>query len=95
MKLRLSQYKETEGEYYHYCPGCEMMHAIPTMHRNSRGAVWSFSGDMEKPSFSPSINLDWKVCHYFITNGRIIYCGDCTHPLRGQTVELPEIPEGL
>lgn len=31
------------------------------------------------------------VCHYFINKGRIQFCSDSTHPLAGQTVDLPEI----
>ena len=31
-----------------------------------------------------------KVCHSFVTNGRIQYLGDCTHKLAGQTVDLPD-----
>lgn len=33
-------------------------------------------------------------CHYFIRDGQIQYCGDCTHDLNGQTVPLPEFPDG-
>lgn len=29
-------------------------------------------------------------CHSFVTNGRIQFLGDCTHPLAGQTVDLPD-----
>lgn len=29
-------------------------------------------------------------CHSFITDGKIIFLGDCTHALKGQTVPLPE-----
>lgn len=32
------------------------------------------------------------VCHYFIRDGRIQYLADCTHNLRGYTIDLPEIP---
>lgn len=32
------------------------------------------------------------TCHYFITAGMIQYCGDCQHPLNGQTVPLPDYP---
>lgn len=31
------------------------------------------------------------ICHSFVRNGKIEYCGDCTHSLAGQTVELPEM----
>lgn len=31
------------------------------------------------------------VCHSFITDGRIRFLDDCTHHLKGQTVDLPDI----
>lgn len=31
-----------------------------------------------------------KVCHSFITDGKIQFLDDCTHELAGQTVELPD-----
>ncbi|QKK95792.1 ammonia monooxygenase [Pseudomonas sp. 13159349] len=31
-----------------------------------------------------------KVCHSFVTDGRIQYLTDCTHALVGQTVDLPD-----
>lgn len=33
-----------------------------------------------------------KVCHTFVTAGRIQYLSDCTHALAGQTIDLPEWP---
>jgi len=38
----------------------------------------------------------WKcgVCHSFVTDGRIQFLSDCTHPLAGQTVDLPLWAEG-
>jgi len=30
-------------------------------------------------------------CHSFVRDGRIEFLGDCTHPLAGHTVDLPEI----
>lgn len=32
-----------------------------------------------------------EVCHSFIKNGKIQFLNDCTHKLKGQTVELPNI----
>lgn len=97
-----------KGRYGHYCPGCRTGHDIAVEERQRNGAIWTFNGDMsDKPTFSPSINLRWGsaipgetcvaggVCHYFITDGKIIYCSDSTHELRGQTVDLPEIPSGI
>lgn len=34
------------------------------------------------------------ICHSFVTDGRIMFLGDCTHALAGQTVELPDWQEG-
>lgn len=34
-----------------------------------------------------------KICHSFIADGRIQFLGDCTHELKGQTVEIPLWPE--
>lgn len=33
------------------------------------------------------------VCHSFVRNGRIEYLGDCTHHLKGQTVDLPDMDD--
>ena len=29
-----------------------------------------------------------RMCHLFVTEGKIIFCPDCSHDLRGQTVEM-------
>lgn len=34
-----------------------------------------------------------RVCHSFVTDGRIQFLGDCTHDLAGQTVDLPDFPD--
>lgn len=31
------------------------------------------------------------VCHSFVTDGRIEFLGDCTHDLKGKTVDLEEV----
>lgn len=69
------------------CPGCQWVHAMsPHIH--------SFNGNMENPTFSPSLlsdNIPGKRCHSYINNGQIRFLGDCDHELKNQTVELPEI----
>lgn len=35
------------------------------------------------------------VCHSFVRDGLIEFLADCTHPLAGQTVELPDWPRRL
>lgn len=96
------------GGFGHWCPACNSGHEIDTEEPNTSGAMWIFDGNRESPSFTPSINLQINPpghqhyqpnvkstrCHYFIRAGKIIYCGDCTHAMAGQTVDLPDIPEG-
>jgi hypothetical protein len=43
MKIR----KAEDGRLLFYCEGCQMLHGVT----NS----WSFNGDYEKPTFSPSV----------------------------------------
>ena len=33
-----------------------------------------------------------KVCHSFVTDGRIQFLADCTHELAGQTVDMVPLP---
>jgi hypothetical protein len=88
------------------CPGCEHLHSIPVIVSRFYSSVWIFNGDLNKPTFSPSILNRWGkyvdpnyndedtdsgICHCFVTDGKIQFLGDCTHKLSGQTVELPEI----
>ena len=94
MKLKRVAYSDpTIGPgWRHYCPGCEWMHVIPTDPRaQSNGHKWTFNGDMQRPTFSPSINMP-GVCHYFIRDGQIEYCGDSAHTLAGKTIPLPDLP---
>lgn len=56
--------------------------------------VHAFNGNPDRPTFSPSIMApvaSGHICHSYVTDGRIQYLGDSTHPLSGSTVDLPEI----
>lgn len=37
-----------------------------------------------------SVGFECGICHSYVTDGRIEFLSDCTHPLAGQTVDLPE-----
>ncbi|WP_370313490.1 DUF6527 family protein [Sagittula sp.] len=85
------------GEVSFECPGCGWTHVL-NLDTNRRPA-WSFNGDLARPTITPSINA-WledgngnvkKRCRSWVRDGRIQFLGDCTHALRGQTVDLPEI----
>lgn len=86
--------------YHHWCPACDEPHGIATAKRNRLGAIWSFNGNLDCPTFHPSIRCfttehgkQITLCHYFITNGQIVFCNDNPHALNGQTVELPDWPD--
>ncbi len=75
------------------CPGCNLVHLTP-IDRNDGGVrpAWTFNGDLERPTLSPSILRSGGVrCHSFVQAGSIRFLDDCDHELAGQTVELPEI----
>lgn len=75
----------------HWCEGCKGNHVIYTDSRSQlSGHKWAFDGNLEMPTFSPSINIV-GICHYFIRAGQIEYCGDSKHELAGKTVPLREL----
>lgn len=82
----------SDGNVYFHCPGCESGHAIDP-------ARWSYDGNAESPTISPSILARWheggaeRRCHSFVRAGRIEFLGDCTHALAGQAVDLPDVDD--
>jgi Family of unknown function (DUF6527) len=86
------------------CPGCRGYHVVYVdPHRSPNGSQWLFNGDIEAPTFEPSINyrIDYHVslgkspvvCHLYVTNGKLQFLDDCTHALKGQTIAMPEYPD--
>ena len=75
------------------CPGCNEIHSIPIDLTHQSGRAWGWNGSVDAPTFSPSVRHTMKplpyCCHYFVRDGRIEFCGDCSHGLKGQTVDLP------
>ena len=85
--------------YAFHCPGCaqydEPESRLNRTHQFRDGPDgWTYNGDGDKPTVSPSIlvtngHSDYR-CHSFVREGRIEFLSDCSHALAGQTVELPE-----
>lgn len=76
-----------------YCPGCEFPHAVIV--GGSGPVVWQWNGDINNPTFSPSILVTGRIrCHSFVKDGKIQFLGDCEHRLANQTVDLPEYSWG-
>ncbi|HEX2868794.1 MAG TPA: DUF6527 family protein [Ignavibacteriales bacterium] len=101
MKNILRELDGRPGAYMFFCPGCKHGHVVytdPQHPQASNGAHWGFNGNLEKPTFSPSILVSWnegenytpKRCHSFVTDGKIQFLTDSTHELAGKTVALEE-----
>ena len=89
----LSTVKDSPGELHFWCPACKCAHRVWT--QNSPGKPnWTWNNDMNKPTFSPSLRVQSgnakgpTNCHSFIRDGKIQYLNDCTHSLKGKTVNL-------
>ena len=74
--------------YLFQCPGCSKPHPFDER--------WTFNGDMEKPTFRPSLLVNKSNhpgelrCHSFVTNGEIRFLSDCDHDLKNKIVEIPD-----
>ena len=96
IKIRKCRQNHPDDNEYHYkCPGCGYMHGFKTNEGSPGSPKWTFNGDYEKPSLTPSMNVGPKTpksqCHHFVEEGKIRFLNDCWHSLKGQTVELPDI----
>lgn len=91
------------GGVMFWCPGCDRAHRVTV--GEGGGPRWGYNGDPQRPTFTPSVRVTYNgddagqdgappaICHSFVADGRIQYLADCTHPLAGQTVDLPEWPK--
>lgn len=79
--MKVIPYEQESGGYIIECPGCRCYHLLDPR--------WVFNGDQDNPSFiGPGTT---EGCMFSITNGRIEYSPSCSHDLKGQIVDLPEI----
>lgn len=99
--------KIKNGEACVSCDACKRMHYIAIEKPSSNGSKWSFNGDLVKPTFNPSVlvksgraadpnyvpkeNEPPEICHFFVRDGNIEYCSDCSHALAGKTIALKPI----
>jgi hypothetical protein len=70
-----------------YCAGCSELHQVHVAGVNT--PVWGWDGNVEKPTFSPSILVTSRdrKCHSFVRDGKIEFLSDCTHEFAG--IPLP------
>lgn len=93
--MRIDPYQPHRLEFW--CPGCERVHAIG-LHPNG----WTWDGDTEKPTISPSILVNkgqahpgLPICHSFIRKGVWDFLPDSTHRLAGNSAPMVPIADAL
>ena len=80
----LEEFQDGDGRggFHVWCPGCVDFHAL---YVTGEGRPrWNFNGDMDKPTFDPSLRVRWdygdkresRVCHSFIRNGQWQFLSD-------------------
>lgn len=97
MKLKpFSRGNKGEVQGYDFmCPGCGYQHRYITRYESDQSKAWSFNGDMERPTFVPSLlyhKTDIQLrCHCFVTDGQIQYCQDSEHSFAGKTIDMVDV----
>lgn len=95
----LEEYSDRSGRsgYLFWCPGCEMPHGFRVAGAPGE-PTWDFDGNLEVPTFSPSLLVTWsdptgpRRCHLFLQAGQLRFLSDCTHSMAGRTVPLAPWP---
>jgi hypothetical protein len=96
--------RSTQDGFAHWCPGCEQHHGFYVANAGPGGAIWTFDGNVDRPTFAPSMVVNYEAyqdegisvgaerCHYWLRSGAIEFLNDCTHQLKGLTITLPDLP---
>jgi len=104
MSLASPILRRATGRFFHWCPACEDMHPLPdswmfdgnveqpTFSPSFKQTFTHWTG--EPGSEEARRTREDRVCHYFITDGRIQFCPDSWHG-RSDIVAMPLIPEQL
>jgi hypothetical protein len=88
------------------CPGCVAgavakghdgyagLHMLP-VNSPQTSPSWDWDGNLDAPTLSPSILTDgaYGRCHSFLKGGVFEFLSDSTHPLAGQHVPMPDLPD--
>lgn len=82
-------------------PGPVGLLTLPVIISGTRDGTgcWTWNGDIEKPTLRPSVltqgsNFEHENfrCHTWVNDGQAQFLDDCNHELRGQTVDMLEVP---
>lgn len=96
----LVKYVSSDGVLIGYrmnCPGCGLHHVIFSEKSDGVPSPWTFNGDLEKPTVTPSLKVTMGddnpyCCHFVITDGMVSFCSDSSHSFANKTVPMLPIP---
>lgn len=85
-------------------PGPSGCITLPVILKGTRegSGCWTWNGDTEKPTLRPSVLTEGSSrghgkfrCHTWVNDGQAQFLDDCSHELRGQTVDMLEVGHEL
>lgn len=100
-------HKANDSTVFFWCPGCDEAHQVIIAGDKAWGFNNDYDEPTFSPSYLTWADPNPKAvpehdpkgkyrngfrCHSFIHLGKIQFLDDCTHELKGQTVELPDWP---
>ena len=77
-------------------PGPVGLLTLPIITSGTREGTgcWTWNGDTERPTLRPSVLTEqgnYLRCHTWVNDGQAQFLDDCSHELRGQTVDMLEV----
>lgn len=78
-------------------PGPVGLLTLPVIRSGSRAGTgcWTWNGDVDKPTLRPSVLTTQESkgmrCHTWVSDGQAQFLDDCSHELRGQTLDMLEV----
>lgn len=103
--MKIGKGYDEKHEFMFFCPGCQCAHWFNTKVWTYNGnaekptirASILMTGkrditdeEADRIMKGEKLDIPEKRCHSFVTDGMIRFLDDCTHDMKGQTVELPE-----
>jgi len=105
----LAKLRQHQNAVSFLCPGCGDHHTINTDRWTWNGSMdaptftpsllvrsghYASSHQPGDPCWcGKDYGFSCYLCHSFITDGKIAFLGDCTHPFAGQTLNLVDVTE--
>ena len=58
--MKILRTTNVPGEFTFWCPGCKGYHGVWTQPRPEGGPVWQWNGNIESPTFHPSLLISYN-----------------------------------